>query len=162
MHYPGICFNSLPLPILTDSLVTATCLSRKRKQHPKQEPHHSCYLQPWNHRMSWVGRDLKAHTAQPAALGRAASHQLILPRAPSNSAWSTSRDGAPTGSVGNHHEVQSFFPSCVTRESKTDVAELRQASRSLYQHPIKELRYPPRARARQEGEGSPEKEWRKV
>lgn len=81
-----------------------------------------------------LGGILKPTQPQPAAMGRATSYQLNLPRAPSNFVWSTCRDGAPTGSVGNHHEVQSFFPSCVTRESKTDVAELRQASRSPYQH----------------------------
>ena len=45
-----------------------------------------------------VGRELKA---LPPAMGRAASHQLRLPRAPSNLALSTSMDGASTASLGS-------------------------------------------------------------
>ena len=45
--------------------------------------------------MSQVGRDLKAHAAPTPTMGRAAPHQLRLPRAPSNLALSASRDGAP-------------------------------------------------------------------
>jgi len=39
-------------------------------------------------------RDLKAHATPTPAMGRAALYQLRLPRAPSNLALSTSRDGA--------------------------------------------------------------------
>ena len=45
--------------------------------------------------MASVGENLKAHPAPTPAMGRAASHQLRLPRAPSNLALSASRDGAP-------------------------------------------------------------------
>jgi len=38
--------------------------------------------------------NLKAYPAPPRAMGRAAPHQLRLPRAPSNLALSASRDGA--------------------------------------------------------------------
>ena len=47
------------------------------------------------HRTARVGRDLKAHPDPTPATGRAAPHQLRLPRAPSNLALSASRDGAP-------------------------------------------------------------------
>ena len=45
--------------------------------------------------MVWVGMDLKAHPAPGPAVGRAAAHQLRLPRVPSNLALSASRDGTP-------------------------------------------------------------------
>ena len=48
-----------------------------------------------NHRMVWVGRDLKAHATPIPAAGRAVPHQLRLPRAPFSLGLSTSRDGAP-------------------------------------------------------------------
>ena len=51
--------------------------------------------------MAWFGRDLKAHPAPNPAVGRAAPHQLRLPRAPSNLALSASRDVAPTASLGS-------------------------------------------------------------
>ena len=47
------------------------------------------------------GTDLKAHAAPTPATGRAAPSQLRLPGAPSNLALSTSRDGAPTASLGS-------------------------------------------------------------
>jgi len=47
------------------------------------------------YRMAWAGRDLKVHPVPTPAVGRAAPHQLRLPRAPSNLALSASRDGAP-------------------------------------------------------------------
>jgi len=43
--------------------------------------------------MDWVGRELKAHPVPTPCHGLAAPHQLRLPRAPSNLALSTSRDG---------------------------------------------------------------------
>ena len=49
----------------------------------------------WNHRMVWVGRNLKAHLVPTPGMGRAATQQLGLPRAPSNLASSASGDGAP-------------------------------------------------------------------
>ena len=49
-------------------------------------------IESQNHRMIWVGGN---HPAPTPAMGRAAPHQLRLPRAPSNLALSTSRDGAP-------------------------------------------------------------------
>jgi len=45
--------------------------------------------------MVWAGRDLKCQPIPTPAVGRAAPHQLKLPRAPSNLALSVSRDGAP-------------------------------------------------------------------
>ena len=48
------------------------------------------------YRMAWVGRNLKAHPYLPSAVGRAATQQLRLPRAPSSLALNASRDGAPT------------------------------------------------------------------
>jgi len=55
-------------------------------------------LCPFNHRMAQVGRDFKDHEAPtPPAAGRATnlhiSYQPRLPRAPSNLALNTSRDG---------------------------------------------------------------------
>ena len=47
----------------------------------------------------WVGRDLKAHPVPPRAMGRAATQQLRLPRAPSSLALNAPRDGAPTASL---------------------------------------------------------------
>jgi len=46
--------------------------------------------------MEWLRLEgtLKPTQHQPAAMGRAATHQLRLPRATSNLALSTSRDGA--------------------------------------------------------------------
>jgi len=38
---------------------------------------------------------------QPPAMGRAATHQLRLPRAPSILALNTSRNGAPTAALGS-------------------------------------------------------------
>ena len=62
-----------------------------------------CYLIAlvWshNHRMDWVGRELKAHPVPTPCHGLAAPHQLRLPRAPSNPALGTSRDGASTEST---------------------------------------------------------------
>ena len=49
--------------------------------------------------MAWIGRDFRDHPVLPNAMGRAASHQLRLPRAPSNLVFNTSRDGAPIASV---------------------------------------------------------------
>jgi len=49
-----------------------------------------------NHSMAQVGGELKAHPVPPPAMGRAAPHQLRLPRAPSHLALSAWRDGAPT------------------------------------------------------------------
>ena len=65
--------------------------------------------------MPWVGRALKAHPAPTRAVCRAASHQLKLPRAPSNLVFSASRDGAPTASLGScasvslPSELKKFF-----------------------------------------------------
>ena len=47
------------------------------------------------------GRDLTDHPAPTPTMGRAAPHQLRLPRAPSNLALNASRDGAPTDSLGS-------------------------------------------------------------
>jgi len=44
--------------------------------------------------MAEVGRDLKTFPASHHPMGRAAPHQLRLPRAPSNLALSACRDGA--------------------------------------------------------------------
>jgi len=57
--------------------------SRNQKANKSSEPQNG---------LGWT--DLKAHAAPTPAVGRAALHQLRLPRAPSNLALSTSRDGA--------------------------------------------------------------------
>jgi len=51
--------------------------------------------------MAWIGRDFRDHPVLPNAMGRAASHQLRLPRAPSNRALGAFRDGAPIASLGS-------------------------------------------------------------
>ena len=51
--------------------------------------------------MAYLERELKAHTAPTPAMGRAAPHQLRLPRAPSNLALSASRDWGTTASLGS-------------------------------------------------------------
>ena len=54
--------------------------------------------------MAWVGRDLKDHESPTPLLGRATNlplYQTRLPRASSNLALNTSRDGASTTSLGS-------------------------------------------------------------
>jgi len=51
--------------------------------------------------MAQVRWDPKVHPVPTPAVGRDTILQLRLPRAPSSLAWSTSRDGAPTASLGN-------------------------------------------------------------
>ena len=56
--------------------------------------------------MAWVGRDLKDHRVPVSpALERVANRSVKsytrLPRAPSNLAFNTSRDGASTASLGS-------------------------------------------------------------
>ena len=69
------------------------------------QPWHVVYAQGWGRIIEscngWVGRVLKAHPVPPPAMGRAAPHQLRLPRAPSHLALSACRDGAPTASLGS-------------------------------------------------------------
>jgi len=43
--------------------------------------------------MAQVGGELRAHPVPPPAMGRAAPHQLRLPRAPSHLALSACREG---------------------------------------------------------------------
>jgi len=45
--------------------------------------------------------ELEAHPVLPPAVGRAATQQLRLARAPSSLALDMSRDGAPTSSLGS-------------------------------------------------------------
>jgi len=52
-------------------------------------------LKSWKHGMGCIGRDLKAHPASTATMGRAASHQLRLPRAPSNLVLTPPETGHP-------------------------------------------------------------------
>ena len=57
-----------------------------------------------NHRtIEWLGLEgtLKTIQFQSLAVSRTATHQLRLPRAPSNLALTTSRDGAHTASLGS-------------------------------------------------------------
>ena len=49
----------------------------------------------------WLEGTLKPTQPQPPAMGRAATQQLRLPRAPSSLALNASRDGAPTASLGS-------------------------------------------------------------
>ena len=53
--------------------------------------------------IEWLGLEgtSKIIQSQPSAMGRAATQQLRLPRAPSNLALSASKDGASTASVGS-------------------------------------------------------------
>jgi len=51
--------------------------------------------------MAWVGRDLEDHPVPIPSHRLVVPHQIMLPRAPSNMTLSTSRDGAPTTSLGN-------------------------------------------------------------
>jgi len=44
---------------------------------------------------------LKIIQFQPPAVGKVASHEVRLPRAPSNLALNTSKDGISTASLGN-------------------------------------------------------------
>jgi len=63
-----------------------------RRREPHAAGRRSRRLPEW----PWLEGTLKPTQLQPSALGRAAPHQLRLPRAPSNPALSLSRDGAPT------------------------------------------------------------------
>jgi len=49
-----------------------------------------------NHRMAWVGRNLKCYLLPTSLLVMVANHQIRLLRAPTRLALSTSRDGAST------------------------------------------------------------------
>jgi len=51
--------------------------------------------------MAWDGRNLKDHLVLSPDVGRAATQQMRLPRAPSNLAFNISRDGAFTVSLGS-------------------------------------------------------------
>ncbi|NWH64462.1 WIPF1 protein, partial [Geococcyx californianus] len=66
---------------------------------------------PGDHRMNWVGRALKYHPV-PSALGRDTSHQPRLLRNPSNLALSTSKEGAPTASLGTLCQGLPTHPHC--------------------------------------------------
>ena len=63
--------------------------------------------------IEWFG--LEVIQFQPPTMGRAATHQTGLPRAPSNVALNSSRDGAPTASLGSSFQclttlwVKNFF-----------------------------------------------------
>jgi len=60
-------------------------------------------IESWNHRtIGWLGLEgtLKPTQFQPPGVGRGTSHQLRLPKASSNLALSTSRDGKSTASLG--------------------------------------------------------------
>jgi len=57
-------------------------------------------IQALHRGMVWVRRVLKDYQSQPHAIGRAPT-QLRLPRGPSNQAFSASRDGASTASLGS-------------------------------------------------------------
>jgi len=55
----------------------------------------------WNHRMVWVGKDLKDHLVPTAlATGRDTFHQTRLLKAPAYPALNTTREGAATASLG--------------------------------------------------------------
>jgi len=63
--------------------------------------------------MGWFGGDLEVDAVPTPTMDRAAIQQIRLPRAPSNLASSTSRDGAPTAPLGStfHHPYCGEFPS---------------------------------------------------
>jgi len=58
-------------------------------------------IESQKHRMAWVGRDVKDHPVSNSCFGQGCPQKLRLPRAPSNLAFSASRDGAPTTSLGS-------------------------------------------------------------
>ena len=60
--------------------------------------------------MSFLGRGLKAPPVPTPAVGRAAPHQLRVPRAASNLALSASRDGTPPAPLS----------SCTSASSSSD------------------------------------------
>jgi len=70
------------------------------------------YTKSQNHRMHWVGMDLKDH---PPSNPHATFHQTRLLKAPSNLALNTAREGAATASLGNPGQglttltVKNFF-----------------------------------------------------
>jgi len=68
--------------------------------------------------MTWIGRELKAHSAPTPVLGRAAPHQLRLLRAPSNLALSASSDGAPqllwAAGPAPHHSLRKEFSPVIS------------------------------------------------
>ena len=72
------------------------------------------FIESHNHRIVWVGGDFKALPAPTPCHGLVVPHQLRLPRAPSNLALSTSRDGSPTALwaavPGPHHPFSKKFP----------------------------------------------------
>ena len=51
--------------------------------------------------MAWDGRNLKIIQFQPSAMDRVDTHEIRLPKVPSNLTLNTSRDGATTTSQGN-------------------------------------------------------------
>jgi len=67
-----------------------------------------------DHRLAWVGTDLKEHPVLSPAVERDTSPQIRLPRAPSNLAFGTSRDGTSTALwaavSGTHHSLAEKFP----------------------------------------------------
>lgn len=70
------------------------------KQHSLQ-PHNLCansQTQLENHRMAWVGGDLKDHIAPNRCLGQ--EHHLVSP-GPTEPGLSTSWDGPPTASLNS-------------------------------------------------------------
>lgn len=69
----------------------------------------------WNHRMVWVGRNLKDHVFPTLCSGQGTSHQSVLLRAPSNLALSTDSkwgihnfSGQP---VPHHLDSEEFLPN---------------------------------------------------
>ena len=59
-------------------------------------------IESQNHRMVWVGKDLKYHLVPtPSAMGRNIFHLIRLLRAPSNPPLNTAREGVSTTSLGN-------------------------------------------------------------
>ena len=78
------------------------------------------FTESQNHRMARVGRDLRDHEA-PTPMPQAGPPASRLPRAPSNLALNTSRDGASTASLGSlfntHHSLGKELPPDIQPKS---------------------------------------------
>ena len=78
--------------------------------------HNSIYIEKYSqHRMAWVGRDLKDHPVLTPCHGQGCQHWIKMIRTPSNLTLNTSRNGASTVSLGRlcgpHQHLIKEFPS---------------------------------------------------
>jgi len=71
------------------------------------------------HRMSWVGIDLKDHLALTPCHGQVATHEIRLPRAPSNLTLNTSRNESSTTNIAQKGLLKPLFHGRNTNKNKT-------------------------------------------